>query len=58
VRPDPPRRLVIPDRSDFDALRRRPGGLQPGADVNGKDTSTERSLPRRNILRASEQTPE
>jgi len=31
--------------------------LPPGPDVNGKDTSTERNLPRRNILRASEPTP-
>jgi hypothetical protein len=31
--------------------------LPPGPDVNGKDTSTERNLPRRNILRASDRTP-
>jgi len=31
--------------------------LPPGPDVNGKDTSAERNLPRRNILRASEPTP-
>ena len=30
--------------------------LPPGPDANGKDTSTERNLPRRNILRASEPT--
>jgi Animal haem peroxidase len=28
--------------------------LPPGPDVNGKDTSTERNLPRRNLMRASE----
>jgi heme peroxidase len=30
--------------------------LPPGPDANGKDTSTERNLPRRNLLRASDQT--
>jgi hypothetical protein len=30
--------------------------LPPGPDVNGKDTSTERNLPRRNLMRASEPT--
>jgi hypothetical protein len=30
--------------------------LPPGPDANGKDTSTERNLPRRNIMRASEPT--
>jgi Animal haem peroxidase len=30
--------------------------IPPGPDANGKDTSTERNLPRRNILRASEPT--
>jgi hypothetical protein len=30
--------------------------LPPGPDANGKDTSTERNLPRRNLMRASEPT--
>jgi hypothetical protein len=30
--------------------------IPPGPDVNGKDTSTERNLPRRNLMRASEPT--
>lgn len=30
--------------------------LPPGPDVNGKDTSTERNRPRRNLMRASEPT--
>ena len=30
--------------------------LPPGPDANGKDTSTERNLPRRNVMRASEPT--
>ena len=30
--------------------------LPPGPDVNDKDTSTERNLPRRNLMRASEPT--
>jgi hypothetical protein len=30
--------------------------LPPGPDANGRDTSTERNLPRRNLLRASEPT--
>ncbi len=30
--------------------------LPPGPDVNGKDTSTERNLPRRNLMRASDPT--
>ena len=30
--------------------------IPPGPDANGKDSSTERNLPRRNVMRASEQT--
>jgi hypothetical protein len=30
--------------------------IPPGPDANGKDTSTERNLPRRNLMRASEPT--
>jgi hypothetical protein len=30
--------------------------IPPGPDANGKDSSTERNLPRRNLMRASEQT--
>jgi hypothetical protein len=30
--------------------------IPPGPDVNGRDTSTERNLPRRNLMRASGQT--
>jgi len=30
--------------------------LPPGPDANGKDSSTERNLPRRNLMRASEET--
>jgi hypothetical protein len=30
--------------------------IPPGPDVNGKDTSSERNLPRRNLMRASEPT--
>ena len=30
--------------------------LLPGPDGNGKDSSTERNLPRRNLMRASEET--
>jgi hypothetical protein len=40
-----------------DKLFMLPGAaLPPGPDVNGTDTSTERNLPRRNLMRASEQT--
>jgi len=30
--------------------------LPPGPDANDKDSSTERNLPRRNLMRASEET--